>query len=72
MLAVESQQVIWLRSIKLAAGGPQAQREARLMMSEKIAAAIREGGRLMMGASADSVVKRYRKRVKANVRRLSA
>ena len=72
MLAVESQQVIWLRSIKLAAGGPQAQREARLMMIEKIAAAIREGGRLMMGASADSVVKRYRKRVKANVRRLSA
>jgi len=42
------------------------------MMSEKIAAAIREGGRLMMGSSADSVVKRYRKRVKANVRRLSA
>ena len=72
MLAVESQQVIWLRSIKLAAGGPQAQQEARLMMSEKIAAAIREGGRLMMGSSADSVVKRYRKRVKANVRRLSA
>ncbi len=55
MLAAESQRVIWLRSMKLAAGGAKAEREARLIM----------------GASADSVVKGYRRRVKANARRLS-
>ena len=71
MLAAESQQVIWLRSLKLAAGGSKAQKEARLMIAEKMAAASQEGGRLIMGASANSVVKGYRKRVKANVRRLS-
>jgi hypothetical protein len=41
------------------------------MVSEKMWAASQEGGRLMMGATTDSVVKRYRKKVKANVRRLS-
>ena len=71
MLAAESRQVIRLRSVKLAAGGSKAQREARLMMTEKMAAASRKCGRLIMGASAHSVVKRYRERVKANVRRLS-
>ena len=44
MLAAESQRVIWLRSMKLAARGTKAQREARLMITEKMAAAIREGG----------------------------
>ena len=71
MLAAESQRVIWLRSMKLAGGGTKAQREARLMMTEKMAAAGHEGLRLFMGASADSVVKGYRRRVKANARRLS-
>ena len=71
MLAAESQQVIWLRTMKLTAGGTKAKREARLMVSEKMQAAGLESGRLMLGASADSVVKRYRKKVKANVRRLS-
>ena len=71
MLAAESQQVIWLRTMKLTSGGTKAKREARLMVSEKVLAAGLESGRLMLGASADSVVKRYRKKVKANVRRLS-
>ena len=43
MLAAESQRVIWLRSMKLAAGGAKAKREARLMMTEKMAAASDEG-----------------------------
>ncbi len=71
MLAAESQRVIWLRSMKLAAGGAKAEREARLMMTEKMAAGSQEWLRLFMGASADSVVKGYRRRVKANARRLS-
>jgi hypothetical protein len=71
MLAAESQQVIWLRTMKLAAGGPKAKREARRMVSEKVVAASAEAGRLMMGATPDSVVKRYRRKVKANLRRLS-
>jgi hypothetical protein len=40
-------------------------------MTEKMAAASHEGVRLFMGASADSVLKGYRRRVKANARRLS-
>ena len=71
MLAMESQQVVWLRTIKLAQGGPAAEREAKLMVEEKIEAANSEGANLMFGATPDSVVKRYRKKVKANVRRLT-
>ena len=71
MLAAESQQVIWLRTIRFAAGGKKAKSEARRMVSEKVMAAGMESGRLMLGASPDSVVRNYRKKVKANVRRLS-
>ena len=71
MLAAESQQVIWLRTMKLAAGGKKAKSETRRMVGEKVLAAGIEGGRLILGASPDSVVRRYRKRVKANIRRLS-
>jgi hypothetical protein len=71
MLAAESQQVIWLRMLKLAAGGMGAQREAELMVSEKVAAATQATSSLAMGASPNSVVKRYRTKVRANARRLS-
>ena len=71
MLAIESQQVICLRTIKIAAGGKKAHKEARLMVTEKVDAGLHEGWRLMTGASAQSVLKRYRKKVKANARRLS-
>ena len=71
MLAAESQQVIWLRTMRLAAGGVKAKSEARRMVSEKVLAAGLESGRLILGASSESVVKRYRTKVKANVRRLS-
>jgi hypothetical protein len=71
MLAAESQQVIWLRSMRLAAGGARAQSEAHRMVHEKIFAAGRESGRMVLGASGDSVVKGYLKKVKANMRRLS-
>ena len=71
MLAAESQQVICLRIIKIAAGGKRAHKEARLMVTAKLAAGFHEGWRVVTGASAQSVVKRYRKKVQANARRLS-
>jgi hypothetical protein len=71
MLTAESQQVVWLRTMKLAAGGVVAEREASRMVTEKVLAAQMEAERLMLGATPDSVVKRYRRKVRANVRRLS-
>jgi hypothetical protein len=41
------------------------------MVSEKTAAARNATRRLMLGASPNSVVQSYRKKVRANVRRLS-
>lgn len=71
MLAIESQQVMWLRTMKLASGGPSGQREALLMVAEKMAASTQAAGKLMAGASAQSIVSGYRRKVRANARRLS-
>jgi hypothetical protein len=71
MLAIESQQVIWLRTMKLASGGPGAGAEANLMVSEKVNAATKAAFNLMSGHTPDSIVKSYRKTVRANARRLS-
>jgi hypothetical protein len=54
----------------LALGGSKASDEANRMVTEKMAAAIHATGRLMMGASPDSVVSGYRRKVRANSRRL--
>ena len=70
MLAAESQHVIGLRLMKFALGGTNAHEEANRMVVEKMAAATHAATRLMMGASPDSVVKTYRRRVRANSRRL--
>lgn len=71
MLAAESQQVIILRTLKVAAGGEKAKAETRRMVSEKIISAQREGTRLALGATPLSVISNYRKKVKANSRRLT-
>jgi hypothetical protein len=71
MLGMESQSVIWLRLMKLAAGGPAAMAESDLMVTEKMAAAQKAGWQLMWGASPDSIVTGYRRTVRANKRRLS-
>ena len=71
MLAAESQQVIWLRYLKLAAGGPKASTEARRMVAEKVAVAAQAGLGVMLGDDGGRVVKRYRKKVRANRRRLA-
>jgi hypothetical protein len=71
MLAIEANQVIGLRTMKLMRGGKRAQREAELMVREKIDAALDATARLMAGASGDAIVRRYRRRVAANAKRLT-
>jgi hypothetical protein len=53
MLAAESQRVIWLRMMKLAAGGVAARKEANLMATEKVKAAIQATGRLARGGDTE-------------------
>jgi len=79
MLAIESQQVIAMRLTKFALGGPDVQREAELMISEKMQSMAETTQMLMMAAlggdstgGAHKVVKHYRGKVRANVRRLSS
>ena len=78
MLAIETQQVIALRLARIAQGGPGVRRETELMVSEKVAAMV-EGGQMMMQAAfagdtsgSDRVVRLYRRKVRANRKRLSA
>ncbi len=71
LLAAESQQVIALRMMKLAAGGASANDEVQLMTSEKVTAMTEAGAKLMAGGSADSVVSDYRRKVRANIKRLT-
>lgn len=71
MLAMEANRVVALRMVKLMRGGKSARREARLMVNEKIEEAVRAGASIMAGASGDEIVRRYRRRVAANEKRLS-
>jgi hypothetical protein len=68
MLAIESQQVLALRVAKLSLGGATASKEASRMVSEKV---IAVGQVAAHGGSAHSVVKKYRKKVRSNRRRLA-
>jgi len=68
-LALESQVVIWTRLTQIAHGqGTPA--ESMLMVTEKMAAFAEATATVATGGSAHKVVKGYRKRVRANVRRL--
>ena len=69
-LAMEVNQVIALRVMKLMRGGKRARREANLMVSEKIDAALKAGASLMRGASSEEIIHQYRRRVAANAKRL--
>jgi len=78
-LAGEAASVMALRGFALAAGGPAAQREAQAMFAEKAEAAASLGTALVFGklgtspeAVAHGTIRHYRKRVRANHRRLSA
>ena len=70
MLALESGNVVTLRTLKLMAGDGEAIDEAHLMVQEKMNAAFEATASLMAGASANTIIDRYRQHVAANVNRL--
>ena len=72
MLAFESCEVIRLRLTMFANGDEDAEREAQLMVAEKVDAMFEAGASMMAGASAATVIGRYREHVAANTRRLSS
>lgn len=71
MLAVELNNVIDIRLRQMATGGVDAAAETRLMISEKVDAALEAGAMLMRGDSSADVIKFYRKHVAANAQRLA-
>jgi hypothetical protein len=71
LLALETQQVIGLRFLKLTLGGPAASHEANRMVAEKVIAFGEAASKVATGSTAGSVVKGYRKKVRVNRRRLS-
>jgi hypothetical protein len=78
-LGFEAQSVIALRMMRFAAGGDTAQREARRMITDKIAAAVEMQAVAASGIAsghpdavvAGKVLGILKKRVRANKRRLS-
>lgn len=77
-MGLEASTVIGLRTMKIAAGGPGAQAEIDLMVSEKVTAAMTLPMLAMtgqLGATGPAVAARslthLRKKVRANRRRLS-
>ncbi len=70
-LTFEVQLVIWLRMVRLSQGGLAAKAEASRMVAEKIAAAEGATLALLSGASPKRVTGSYRRRVRANIKRLS-
>ena len=72
-LALEANQVIWMRLTGLHRHGPlEALAETGLMVSEKVEAACSAIASLAAGGSADDVVTAYRGVVQASLMRLSA
>ena len=71
LLAFDARRVIALRMMKIAAGGSSARGEVSRLMTEKVSAAVEAVAILTRGGSGRRVIRRYRTRVRANVRRLS-
>ena len=71
MLAAEAHRVINLRLAAIANGGPAADLESRLMVTEKMNAALEAAGMLARGVLTQSVISFYRSRVRSNMRRLT-
>ena len=69
--SLEAHRVVALRSLRLAKGGPQAQKEASKMVNEKLIAAMEASMTLASGGSPDAVLRRYRTTMRANAKRLS-
>jgi hypothetical protein len=71
MLAIEACEVIGLRLAMFATADDKAEREAQLMVSEKVDAMFEAGASLMAGATPAAIIGRYREHVAANAQRLS-
>lgn len=69
MLSFEAQTVIWTRLGQIAMGRGTAA-ESMLMVTEKVTAFAEAAAILAAGGSAHRVVRGYRRKVRANVRRL--
>jgi hypothetical protein len=76
-LGLEASSVIGLRSLRIAAGGPSADAETRRMLSEKAEAAavwqmlaLTGGLGVTAPAAASKTLRHYRRKVRANRRRL--
>ena len=72
MLGLEAQQVMMLRSFRIAGDLASANLEMQRMVAEKIFAAGEASFTLMRRGSLDKVVSGYRGKVRANARRLRA
>jgi hypothetical protein len=72
MLAIESSEVMRLRLAKFAHQDADAEREAVLMMSEKVAAAFEAAANWFAGATPAAIISRYREHVAANAKRLTS
>ena len=77
MLGLEASSVIVMRSLIMAAGGPDSAAEARLMVTEKIASSLALGLKAASGGLGHSpasvtakTVSHFRRKVRANRRRL--
>jgi hypothetical protein len=78
-VGIDAQNVIFLRMLRLSAGGARGQSEARRMVSEKIAASVEAQATAVSGmitgrkdtVVAGQVLRGLQKRVRANKRRLS-
>lgn len=71
MLALESNNVIEKRLWKIAADGVHPVEETRLMVTEKVNAAVQDGGMLGVGKSSGEITDFYRRQVAANATRLA-
>jgi hypothetical protein len=69
-LCQETQEVMGLRLMKLALGGPQGHLEAQRMVAEKGFAFAEAASCLALGVPVEQVMRRYRSHVRANKRRL--
>jgi hypothetical protein len=70
-LAFESGNVIGLRMMKIMAGGRGSHDETNLMVTEKVQAMSEASASLLAGATASTVINRFREHVAANAKRLS-
>ena len=70
LLAMQSSGVMFLRALRLAGGGQDAQEESHRMVSEKIVANATAASVLMAGGSLQTVIAGYQAVVDANTRRL--